>query len=63
MMHKKKLCYDEGLKHVAGTSYMTNVYLLLTVQVFGLCVNTGQKEGKTNIEIKKPYTVTSTINS
>jgi len=25
-MHKEKFCHAEGLKYVAGTSYMTNVY-------------------------------------
>ena len=37
-IHIEKLCHAAGLKHVAGTSYMTNVYLLLTVQTFRLYV-------------------------
>jgi hypothetical protein len=37
-IHIEKFCHTEGLKHVGGTAYMTNVYLLLTVQIFGLYI-------------------------
>jgi hypothetical protein len=36
MMNKEKFCHVEGLKHVAGTSQMTNFHLLLIVQIVGL---------------------------
>ena len=37
MMHKEKVCRADGLKYVAGTSYMTNVNLLLTANFWILC--------------------------